>query len=236
MKEESIARPSFCGPEIPGGRLIFIPFMPLKTFVSDLRKKASYKANLHQSQLFYFKEQAVLYGPVGASASVSTLEKIRLGNLKEIIVLSYCGSLSESLKIGQAFLPLCALSDEGTSSHYLPGEDGLYGVSTTRRQQLLDYLAARDLPYAEGTIVSTDAPYRETRSWVEKMQKRGAMAVDMEISAVLAFSEFYGLETAGLFIVSDELSQSLWRNLMSSQEVFKATEKYFRPLIFESRE
>jgi len=62
------------------------------------------------------------------------------------------------------------------------------------------------------------------------------MAVDMEISAVLAFSEFYGLETAGLFIVSDELSQSLWRNLMSSQEVFKATEKYFRPLIFESRE
>jgi hypothetical protein len=56
----------------------------------------------------------------------------------------------------------------------------------------------------------------------------------MEISAVLAFSEFYGLETAGLFIVSDELSQSLWRNLMSSQVVFKATEKYFRPLIFES--
>ena len=79
--------------------------MPLKSFVSDLRKKASQKVNLHQSQLFYFEEQAVLYGPVGASACVSTLEKIRLGNLKEIIVLSYCGSLSESLKIGQAFYP-----------------------------------------------------------------------------------------------------------------------------------
>jgi len=148
MREESIARPSFSGPEIPAGRLIFIPFMPFKSFASDLRKKASQKVNLHQSQLFYFKEQAVLYGPVGASASVSTLEKIRLGNLKEIIVLSYCGSLSESLRIGQAFLPLCALSDEGTSSHYLPGEDGLFRVSTTRRQRLVDYLVARDLPYA----------------------------------------------------------------------------------------
>jgi purine-nucleoside phosphorylase len=234
MKEESIARPSFLGPEIPDGRLIFIPFTPIKSFVSDLRKKAGQKVNLHQCQLFYFKEQAVLYGPVGASASVSTLEKIRLGNLKEIIVLSYCGSLSESIKIGQAFLPLCALSDEGTSSHYLPGENRLYRVSTTWRQRLVDYLAARDLPYAEGTVVSTDAPYRETRSWLEKMQKRGVVTVDMEMSAVLAFSEFYGLETAGLFIVSDELSPSSWRNLMNSQIVFKATEEYFRPLIFES--
>jgi len=234
MKEESIARPSFLGPEIPDGRLIFIPFTPIKSFVSDLRKKAGQKVNLHQCQLFYFKEQAVLYGPVGASASVSTLEKIRLGNLKEIIVLSYCGSLSESIKIGQAFLPLCALSDEGTSSHYLPGENGLYRVSTGSRQRLVDYLAARDLTYAEGTVVSTDAPYRETRSWLEKMQKRGVVTVDMEMSAVLAFSEFYGLETAGLFIVSDELSPSSWRNLMNSQIVFKATEEYFRPLIFES--
>jgi purine-nucleoside phosphorylase len=234
MKEESIARPSFHGPEIPDGRLIFIPFTPIKSFVSDLRKKAGQKVNLHQCQLFYFKEQAVLYGPVGASASVSTLEKIRLGNLKEIIVLSYCGSLSESIKIGQAFLPLCALSDEGTSSHYLPGENRLYRVSTGSRQRLVDYLAARDLTYAEGTVVSTDAPYRETRSWLEKMQKRGVVAVDMEMSAVLAFSEFYGLETAGLFIVSDELSPSSWRNLMNSQIVFEATEKYFRPLIFES--
>jgi len=234
MKEESIARPSFLGPEIPDGRLIFIPFTPIKSFVSDLRKKAGQKVNLHQCQLFYFKEQAVLYGPVGASASVSTLEKIRLGNLKEIIVLSYCGSLSESIKIGQAFLPLCALSDEGTSSHYLPGENRLYRVSTGSRQRLVDYLAARDLTYAEGTVVSTDAPYRETRSWLEKMQKRGVVTVDMEMSAVLAFSEFYGLETAGLFIVSDELSPSSWRNLMNSQIVFKATEEYFRPLIFES--
>lgn len=234
MKEESIARPSFHGPEIPNGRLIFIPFMPIKSFVSDLRKKAGQKVNIHLCQLFYFKEQAVLYGPVGASASVSTLEKIRLGNLKEIIVLSYCGSLSESIKIGQAFLPLCALSDEGTSSHYLPGENRLYRVSTNSRQRLVDYLAARDLPYAEGTVVSTDAPYRETRSWLENMQKRCVVAVDMEMSAVLAFSEFYGLETAGLFIVSDELSPSSWRNLINTQIVFKATEKYFRPLIFES--
>ncbi|HRD02675.1 MAG TPA: nucleoside phosphorylase [Candidatus Saccharicenans sp.] len=233
MRQESIAKPEFRGPEIPAGHLIFIPFMPLKKIISDLRKKASQKVLLHQSELFYFKDRAVLYGPVGASASVSTLEKIRLGNLKEIIVLSYCGSLSEQLEIGQAFLPLSALSDEGTSNHYLPRKDKLYQLQTGSRQQLVDYLTTRDLPYAQGTIVSTDAPYRETAAWLIKVQKKRVVAVDMELAAVLAFSEFYGIEAAGLFIVSDQLSPSSWHNLMGSQRVKSATENYFLPLIFE---
>jgi len=56
----------------------------------------------------------------------------------------------------------------------------------------------------------------------------------MEISAVLAFSQFYGLEAAGLFIISDQLSLASWHNLTDSQQVRAATDNYFRPLIFES--
>lgn len=234
MRQESIARPEFRGPDIPAGRLIFIPFMPFPGILSDLKKKASRKIGLHQSELFYLENQAILYGPVGASSSVSSLEKLRLGKLKEIILLSYCGSLTEQLEIGQALLPLSALSDEGTSSHYLPRKDRLYQVSKACRQELLDHLESRKLPYAEGAIVSTDAPYRETPAWLKKMQKKGILAVDMEISAVLAFSRFYGLEAAGLFIVSDRLSLSFWRNLMAGRQVRSATDNYFRPLIFES--
>jgi len=234
MRQESIARPEFRGPDIPAGRLIFIPFMPFPGILSDLKKKASRKIGLHQSELFYLENQAILYGPVGASSSVSSLEKLRLGKLKEIILLSYCGSLTEQLEIGQALLPLSALSDEGTSSHYLPRKDRLYQVSKACRQELLDHLESRKLSYAEGAIVSTDAPYRETPAWLKKMQKKGILAVDMEISAVLAFSRFYGLEAAGLFIVSDRLSLSFWRNLMAGRQVRSATDNYFRPLIFES--
>jgi len=234
MRQESIARPEFRGPDIPAGRLIFIPFMPFPGVISDLRKKASRKTGLHQSELFYLENQAVLYGPVGASSSVSSLEKLRLGQLKEIILLSYCGSLTEQLEIGQALLPLSARSDEGTSSHYLPRKDRLYQVSPKGREELINHLAGRKLPYAEGTMVSTDAPYRETPAWLKKMQKKGILAVDMEISAVLSFSQFYGLEASGLFIVSDQLSLASWRNLMDSQQVRSATDNYFRPLIFES--
>ena len=234
MRQESIARPEFRGPDIPAGRLIFIPFMPFPGILSDLKKKASRKIGLHQSELFYLENQAILYGPVGASSSVSSLEKLRLGKLKEIILLSYCGSLTEQLEIGQALLPLSALSDEGTSSHYLPRKDRHYQVSKACRQELLDRLESRKLPYAEGAIVSTDAPYRETPAWLKKMQQKGILAVDMEISAVLAFSRFYGLEAAGLFIVSDRLSLSFWRNLMAGRQVRSATDNYFRPLIFES--
>lgn len=232
-KQESIVKPEFRGPEIPGARLVFIPFLPFPGLISEIKKLATLTRSIHSSQLFYLKKKAVLYGPIGAPASISSLEKIRLLGVKEIILLSYCGSLSEDLRIGQAFIPVSALSDEGTSRHYLARKNKFYYPARESLLNLKSYLERNDLSYTVGSIVSTDAPYRETPSWMKKMQKKGIRAVDMEASAVFAFSDFYGIKTAGLFIVTDELFSGCWLNGLRSQPVHETTRKYFLPLIFD---
>jgi purine-nucleoside phosphorylase len=233
-KQESIVKPSFSAPAIPGGKLIFIPYLPFPGLLNEIKSSAISILTLPCGQLFYLNNKAILYGLIGAPASISALEKVRLTGVKEIIGLSFCGSLSPLLPLCQAFIPDKALSDEGTSKHYINRKNKLYYPARTSIQNLKNYLRQQGLrALVGGQIVSTDAPYRETPLWLKKMQKKGTIAVDMEASAVLAFSEFYEIKAAGLFIVSDELFSGYWKRT-DSKNLRKAIKKYFWPLIFSA--
>ncbi len=233
-KEPSITRPEFSGPSLPEGRLIFLPFIPGSELPARLSQTASTRLNVGPGRLFFLNRAAVLLGGLGAPAGIMALEKTRQLGLREILLLSYCGSLSSELVIGQAFLPVKVLSQEGTSPHYLRASNGFYFPSLKTLNNLRRCLSEKNLAWTEGAIVSTDAPYRETPSWMASLQRKKIMAVDMEISAVLAFASFYRLRAAGLFIVSDELFSGRWKNGSRSPQVLAATAQYFHPLIFES--
>jgi purine-nucleoside phosphorylase len=210
-----------------------MPVMPRSLLEKKLLASSTLSLNLRPGRLYYLKSKAVVSGLLGAPASLYSLEKIRNLGLKEITVLSYCGSLSSSLLSGQALVPLEALSEEGTSQHYCPKKSGIYKPSSELTDRLVSFLVRKALPFSYGAIVSTDAPYRETPSWLKRMQKKGIMAVDMEMSAILAFSTFYGLKATGLFLVSDELFSGQWHEFTETQELKTATLNYFLPLIQE---
>ncbi len=233
-KEPSITRAEFSGPPLPSGRLIFLPFIPGSELPGRLSRAASDRLNVGPGRLFYLNRAAVLQGGPGAPAALMALEKVRNLGLQEILILSYCGSLSPELRIGQVFLPVKALSQEGTSPHYTRARKGFFFPSSKTLENLKLCLLGKKLTWIEGAIVSTDAPYRETPGWMKSLQRKKIMAVDMELSAVLALAAFYGLRAAGLFIVSDELFSGSWKNGSQSQEVLAATAQYFYPLIFES--
>lgn len=233
-KEPSITRPEFSGPPLSSGRLVYLPFIPGSELPAWLSRAASTRLNVGPGRLFYLDRVAVLFGGLGAPAGILALEKIRLLGLKEILLLSYCGSLSPELEIGQAFLPVKALSQEGTSCHYFRAKKGFYFPSLKALNELRCFLSDKNLSWTEGAIVSTDAPYRETPGWMKGLRKKKIMAVDMEMSAVLAFAAFYRLRAAGLFIISDELFSGSWKNGSQSPEVQVATTQYFFPLIFGS--
>jgi purine-nucleoside phosphorylase len=230
-RQESIVKPNLRAPVIPAGRLILMPVLSEPGLVRELKTRSTLSLNLKPGRLYYLKSKAVLGGLLGAPACISSLEKIRNLGLKEITVLSYCGSLSSSLPSGQALVTIEAYSDEGTSRHYYPKNDGIYKPSTDLTARIKNFLIRKGLFFRCGTLVSTDAPYRETPSWLKKMEKKGIQAVDMEISAILSFSAFYGLKAAGLFLVSDELFSGQWHEASESQELQTASLKYFLPLL-----
>ena len=62
-----------------------------------------------------------------------------------------------------------------------------------------------------GPVWTTDAPFRETPAKVSDYQRRGALAVEMECSALFTVAAFRAVSAAALLVVSDELSSLTWR-------------------------
>jgi purine-nucleoside phosphorylase len=97
-------------------------------------------------------------------------------------------------------------------------------ASRLRRQLSARAAKEEDFVWQAGPVWSTDAVYRETPALLGKAQAAGAVAVEMELAAVLAVAAFRGIAAAGLLVVSDELFGGAWRNLSRSPEVRRARE------------
>jgi len=164
-----------------------------------------------------------LAGPfMGAPHAVIALEKLIVLGARRILVLGWCGSLQPDLKIGNLIIPDRAISEEGTSQHYpLP-----YGAprSDSRLNRMLEIsLEQQGLTFTKGEIWTTDAIYRETPEKVRVFQKKGVLAVEMEISALLTVAAYRSVSLAGLLVVSDELFDLKWRPGFSDSLLKKNT-------------
>jgi uridine phosphorylase len=162
-----------------------------------------------------------LAGPLlGAPQGVMVMEKLIALGAKRLWVLGWCGSLQPHLLIGDIVIPTSALCEEGTSAHYsVDGEKKQ--TSPLLNKRLEEALAKADLPFKKGPVWTTDAIYRETEKKVLAYGKRGLLAVEMEMSALITVAAYRSVEIAGLLLVSDELFSLNWHNGVGSQTLKK---------------
>lgn len=152
---------------------------------------------------------AVLRTMIGAPAAITGVEEAAALGARRILALGACGSLVRDLPIGSIVIADRAYSDEGTSRHYDGGrwarpEPGL--LDSVRRS-----CVRHSLPFREGGVWTTDAPYRESRSRVRSLPARGVVAVEMEMSAIFNVARRVGLRAAAILAISDELGGARWR-------------------------
>lgn len=146
---------------------------------------------------------------VGAPAAVTVLEEAIALGVRDILVVGTGGSLQPALPIGSLVVPTSAIREEGTSFHYVPAGAEL-APDPTLAQALAEAVVALGGGVAYGPVWTTDAPYREMRSKVAAYGAMGALAVEMEASALFALAQFRGVRLALLMAVSDELFHE-WR-------------------------
>ncbi len=147
--------------------------------------------------------------PVGASGTVLALENAIALGATTILFVGWCGSLDPSCPMAHVIVPTTAVREEGTSYHYL-GADHHAQSSENLTEAVVRVLTRNGLPHTAGPVWSTDAPYRETASKVQRYAEKGVLAVDMETSAILALAAYRECEAAGALIVSDELFGANW--------------------------
>ena len=149
-----------------------------------------------------------LAGPMlGAPQAVLVLEKMIALGASKFIAVGWCGSLRAEVRIGDIVLPSGAISEEGTSNHY-PGVE--CAPSWELFDSLKSALSLTGRRIHEGTVWTTDAPFRETYAKVRAFQSQGVLSVDMETSALFSVSRFRGVDLAAVLIVSDDLSGLKW--------------------------
>jgi len=197
----------------PNGLMMPVPldFQECLQKLKTSRVRTLFKfMEVHQAE--YGNISIALAGPfLGAPQGVMLLENLAAMSSRRIICVGWCGSIREDVRIGDVILARSAISDEGTSRHY-----PLKGVKIEADRQLGSALIrmanTNSLEVREEVVWSTDAPYRETREKVAAMKKRGAVAVEMELSALYKVALFRKVMMVGLLVVSDELFTGRWNH------------------------
>lgn len=145
---------------------------------------------------------AVMLAVIGAPMAVGHLEELKACGFENFIVLGSCGVLDKSLAADKIILPSSALRDEGTSYHYAPASDEISydPASLLTMEKALDQAG---IEHVRTKTWTTDAFYRETAAKVKRRLTAGAMVVDMEASAIMAWSQFRQAKVYQFFYTAD---------------------------------
>jgi uridine phosphorylase len=163
--------------------------------VRHLRKTGEARRNAHwacyHTEMDEFTLEGMTYGivgcAVGASFAVLIAEEIFASGCELLISMTSSGRIVPLREPPYFVLIKRALRDEGTSYHYMPPSD-----YAEMNKNLLNHLegAFDAIPDAveHGATWTTDAPFRETETAISFCRGEGILAVEMEASALYAFS------------------------------------------------
>lgn len=161
--------------------------------------------NGHHPWYIYEKDGskvAVAIAPIGAPMVVGLLEELKARGFRNFIVLGSCGVLDQSIQADKIILPSSALRDEGTSYHYAPPSDEI-AYDETLLLTMEEALNKSCIEHIRTKAWTTDAFYRETPDKVKRRLAAGAQVVDMEASAIMAWSQFRKSKVYQFFYTAD---------------------------------
>ena len=134
--------------------------------------------------------------------AVGQLEELKAVGFKNIIVLGSCGVLDKRIEADKILIPSVALRDEGTSYHYAPASDEIsYNEALLLTMEKAFNNAG--IEHVRAKTWTTDAFYRETADKVKRRMAVGAEVVDMEASALMAWTQFRQANVYQFFYTAD---------------------------------
>ncbi|MBF0302033.1 MAG: nucleoside phosphorylase [Desulfamplus sp.] len=164
----------------------------------------------HISSTDSISSKVAVTGPyLGAPSAVMLLESLIARGVSKVVVAGWCGAVSDELQIGDILVPDAAICDEGASRNYMQ-----MPKDTDFPTVLPSYKLSQKIESAfnckTGKIWTTDAIYRETSKKIHFFRNMGAVAVEMECSALFAVANYRKIDIASILIVSDTLTSNKW--------------------------
>ncbi len=165
----------------------------------------------YHTDLYVFDENGLTLGivgcAVGSSFAVLVAEELFVSGCKLLISVTSSGQITPVQAPPYFVLIDRALRDEGTSYHYLPPSP--YSDAPEALLEALDgAFDDLDVPVLKGATWTTDAPFRETQEAIDRVRKRGLLAVEMEAAALYAFARARGKPVICFAHVTNQMGQT----------------------------
>jgi uridine phosphorylase len=139
---------------------------------------------------------------IGGPYAVLIAEQLHAAGVRMIIGLTSAGRVAPELPVPGLIVAGSAIRDEGTSYHYLPAEAEVTCPGNVTAEMARE-LTACGLPVRIGKVWTTDAPYRESHSQLERWASAGALAVEMPAASLFAFGHARNARVAVVAMVSN---------------------------------
>jgi purine-nucleoside phosphorylase len=174
------------------------------------------KRKLYTSQLVQVVSERgdlTLVGPLmGAPYAVMLQEILLTWGAREFLFVGWCGGIQREIEIGDLLWVTSAHIDEGTSPSYGQRWQGLVSAPAGRlAERAAKVLQSEATDFRRGPVWTTDAVFRETPEKVRRYQAAGALAVEMEVSALYSAAALHKAACLALLTVSDLLADGTWR-------------------------
>jgi uridine phosphorylase len=145
----------------------------------------------YHTDMYVFEHEGREYGiigrAVGASFAVLVAEQLFMSGCQLLVSITSAGRIVERDDPPYFVLVDSALRDEGTSLHYAP--PSRYAEADMRLVSSVEKACRDALPIVyTGATWTTDAPFRETETAIERARSEGVLAVEMEASALYSLA------------------------------------------------
>lgn len=157
---------------------------------------------------------------IGAPSAAIAVEELQEVGAETLIRVGTCGALQAEIEIGDMILATAAAKDEGTSKRYESAT--IPAVATPTVLQALRAVAEnRDEPIHAGPIVTDDAFYAETPSYVADWQAAGLLAVEMEAAIIFTLARRHEMNAGAICTVDGNLIKGTQKGTTEEEELPK---------------
>ena len=214
---KALIEPSHLRRPLPGAEFCVITFFPevvgkVKSEY-DVTKVGTFMydtGDVHLYQIDYQGKKVAFYSSgIGAPLAVYFLEQAIAYGYTKFVACGGAGVLKKDIQMGKIVIPASAVRDEGTSYHYMSPSREI-NIPQENLDCLTKELKRQGIEYIIGKTWTTDAPFRETKSKIDRRREEGCLTVEMECSALAAASEFRGVKFAQYLYGADDVSGDKW--------------------------
>lgn len=156
------------------------------------------------------------------SISIYAHELFDYYGVKQIIRVGTCGGLLADMQVGDLILAAAASTDSGMNRQRLGGWDFSATADFDLLRRVYEKAVASGLKIRTGNVFATDWFYHPDDSFIEKLQKMGMLALDMESAALYALAQQHGTRALTMLSVSDVIPTGEHASHEARQNAFGA--------------